>query len=48
MNLPNGSLKACVLTCIAATYSGDIDSLKEIIMEYNRLKLLELKRKNQI
>lgn len=48
MNLPNGSLKACMLTCIAATYSGDIDSLKEIIMEYNRLKLLELKRKNQI
>ena len=48
MNLPDGPLKACMLTCIAATYSGDIESLNVIIMEYNRLKLLELKHKDQI
>jgi len=48
VNMPNGSLKACMLTCIAAYYGGDIEGLNVIIMEYNRLKLLELKSKNQI
>jgi len=48
MKMPNSALKSCLLTCIGAAYGGDIDQLHAIMKEFARLKILELKTKNQI
>lgn len=48
MKMPNSALKSCLLTCIGAAYGGDIDQLQVIMREFSRLKILELKTKNQI
>lgn len=48
MAMPDSPLKSCLLTCIGAAYGGDIDQLHIIMKEFSRLKIQELKTKNQI
>lgn len=48
MAMPDCPFKACMITCIAAALGGDIDQLNMILMEYNKMKLQEMKKKGQI
>lgn len=46
--LPDGSFKANLMTAVGAEYNGDSDQLNEILNAYAKLKIKEIKKKNQL
>jgi hypothetical protein len=47
-NLPDGSFKANLMTVVGTEYNGDSDQLNEILSAYAKMKINEIKKKNQL